>query len=245
MEWLAIVVQLVQALAWPVTVGILILSFRGPIGAFLTSIKEVSGFGVSAKRGDKEAGQLLGRVVHDDSAPPSDGETSALLVAKEAATQQASPISTDSRSRPAPSDVERFSFGVAAGTLQHYDKECTSQIGSEGSRLIVVSAYATLLGYIRALEYAALPDSENRTLPRYSGDYSYTAAQSLGAPEGIVQDLVDMKDFEKRVVRRDLEISHDGARNFVAACLDILRRCHAWQTNDAVDERPILDRIAD
>ncbi|MGL5826126.1 MAG: hypothetical protein ACRCYU_15140 [Nocardioides sp.] len=225
-------IQLIDAIAWPMVVLLLVLGFRRPLRSFMNDLKEISGFGVSAKRGDKEADLLLERIEEDSPTDvrPDTSRTDGFGL----------------KSTILRFEVEQFSFLIADHRLEHLHKELReSRVDQDACRLIAVWAYDEVLVYIRVVELVRQLGPMKQGVPLFSGPFAYRQAQKMGAPMGLVRDLRELKDFKKKLESGELTVTPEGAATFVRACRNTLTQLYGWRTGASVAERSVFERATD
>jgi hypothetical protein len=217
--WLPTALDFVSSLVWPAVAVMAVVMFRRPISAFVSEVIEVSGLGVSAKRGDLQAARIRNSI---ESTP---------LNQVEGAITELPGEDTEAALLPAISAVH-FLGSVSRYRLQELVKESESISGSGEARLLVIWSYQELVVFIRGLELAEQAGSDQVEVPRYHGNYTYRSLASIGGPTTLSDALVELQDFKQRVDDRTETVSSQGARTYISTAIEVLDRIRSWYTKE-------------
>lgn len=224
--WLPAVLNFVSSLVWPIVALIAVVMFRRPISTFVSEVIEISGLGVSAKRGDLQAARIRNSI--ETKAIDADIAESAAFIAGHETDGAAASIPVR--------NMVQFVASVSRFRLNELASETTGVASSDEARLLVVWAYQELVVFVRALQLAEQAGSRLIQVPRYRGPLTFESLARIGGPTYISDALDELQGFKKKIDNRDEVISPDGARTFISTALDILSKIYAWYTGEEIIE---------
>ncbi|WP_143690489.1 hypothetical protein [Williamsia sterculiae] len=197
------------------------IAFRQPISEFISDIIELSGFGVSARRGDRRVEKMRNAI---------DSRSVDLPSPQSRENGEKGAVGASSKSISALSLI-RFQGSVSRHRLTELANECVTASEPAATRLLVISAYQELVVFVRTVELVEHAESSS-TLPRYTGALAYKSLAKFGGPASLADSLADLQRFKKRVADSEEAVSAQGAHTYIFTALEVLVRIQAWYTNE-------------